>query len=99
MAAIVDKRQGAYTFLACVTLVVISIFCLLPFVWMALASVDSNAQLFLKGPHSFTFAHYPKVFAEETGVRWFANSMFTVLTATVIVMVVAGLGGYALSRS
>ena len=99
MASVSDKRQGAYTVLAYVTLIVISIFCLLPFVWMALASVDSNAQLFLKWPDSITFEHYIKVFAEENGVRWFANSMFTVLSATVLVMVISGLGGYALSRS
>ena len=99
MAGISEKRSGAYTFLAYATLIVISIFCVLPFVWMALASVDSNAQLFLKWPDSVTFDHYTKVFAEENGVRWFANSLFTVLSATVIVMVVSGLGGYALSRS
>ena len=99
MASVSDKRQGAYTVLAYVTLIVISIFCLLPFVWMALASVDSNAQLFLKWPDSITFEHYIKVFAEENGVRWFANSLFTVLSATVLVMVISGLGGYALSRS
>ncbi|RYE58216.1 MAG: carbohydrate ABC transporter permease, partial [Hyphomicrobiales bacterium] len=99
MAGISEKRSGAYTFLAYVTLIVISIFCVLPFVWMALASVDSNAKLFLKWPDSITFDHYIKVFAEENGFRWFANSLFTVLSATIIVMVVSGLGGYALSRS
>lgn len=99
MAGVTHKRQGAYTVLAYVTLVVISIFCLLPFVWMALASVDTNAQLFLKWPDAITFEHYTKVFAEENGYRWFANSLFTVLSATILVMIISGLGGYALSRS
>jgi multiple sugar transport system permease protein len=99
MAAITDKRSGAYTFLAYVTLVIISIFCLLPFVWMALASVDSNAQLFLKWPDEITFDHYTKFFVEEDGVRWFGNSLFTVVSATILVMIISGLGGYALSRS
>lgn len=99
MAGVPIKRSGLYTLAAYVTLIVISIFCLLPFVWMALASVDSNAQLFLKWPDSITFEHYTKVFAEENGVRWFANSLFTVLSATVLVVIIAGLGGYALSRS
>lgn len=99
MAGVNSPRQGAYTALAYVTLVVISIFCLLPFIWMALASVDSNAQLFLKWPDSWTFDNYIRVFAEENGVRWFANSLFTVLSATIIVVIISGLGGYALSRS
>jgi multiple sugar transport system permease protein len=99
MASVSDRRHGAQTFIAYVTLIVISIFCLLPFVWMALASVDTNAQLFLKWPDGITLDHYTKVFAEENGVRWFANSLFTVLSATVLVIIISGLGGYALSRS
>ena len=66
---------------------------------MALASVDTNAQLFLKWPDSWTFDNYIRVFAEENGVRWFANSLFTVLSATILVVIISGLGGYALSRS
>lgn len=99
MAGVPLKRSGAYTALAYVTLIVITIFCLLPFIWMALASVDSNAQLFLKWPDSWTFDNYIRVFAEENGARWFANSLFTVLSATIIVVIISGLGGYALSRS
>ena len=90
------KRSNIATYTA---LVVISIFCLLPFVWMFLASVDSNAQLFLKWPDSWTLDNYTRVFAKEDGVLWFANSLFTVGTATILVMIIAGLGGYALSRS
>lgn len=85
---------GAYS-----TLIVISIFCLLPFVWMFVASVDSNAQLFLKWPDSWTLDNYSRVFNEEDGYRWFGNSLFTVLSATILVMIISGLGGYALSRS
>eukprot|EP01036_Dinobryon_divergens_P056563 gene56563-75536_t len=81
------------------TLIVISIFCLLPFIWMALASVDSNAKLFLKWPDSWTFDNYLRVFNKEDGYRWFANSLFTVTSATILVMIISGLGGYALSRS
>ena len=99
MAGVPIKRSRAYDLLAYATLIIITIFCLLPFIWMALASVDSNAKLFLKWPDSITFDHYIKVFAEENGVRWFANSLFTVLSATILVVIISGLGGYALSRS
>ncbi|MEO5806314.1 carbohydrate ABC transporter permease [Devosia sp.] len=99
MAGVPIRRARAYNFLAYVTLVLISIFCLLPFVWMALASLDTNAQLFLKWPDAWTFDNYIRVFATENGVRWFANSLFTVLSATILVIIISGLGGYALSRS
>lgn len=99
MAGVQNARHRGYSVLAYITLLIISIFCLLPFVWMALASLDSNAQLFLKWPDRWTFDNYIKVFAAENGVRWFANSLFTVLTATVLVVIISGLGGYALSRS
>ena len=81
------------------TLIVISIFCLFPFIWMALASVDSNAKLFLKWPDSWAFDNYLRVFNKEDGYRWFANSLFTVTSATIHVIIMSGLGGYALSRS
>lgn len=85
---------GAYAIL-----LVLSAFCLIPFVWMALASVDTNAQLFLKWPDAWTFDNYWRVFNKEDGTRWFLNSFFTVTTATILVMVISGFGGYALSRS
>ena len=99
MAEVRSSRTVLSAVAAYSTLTVISIFCLLPFVWMFLASVDSNAKLFLKWPDSWTLDNYSRVFNQENGYRWFGNSLFTVLSATLIVMIVAGLGGYALSRS
>jgi multiple sugar transport system permease protein len=99
MAEVRSSRTVLSAVAAYSTLTVISIFCLLPFVWMFLASVDTNAQLFLKWPDNFTLDNYSRVFNQENGYRWFGNSLFTVLSATLIVMIVAGLGGYALSRS
>lgn len=99
MAEVRSSRTILTSVAAYTTLIVITIFCLLPFVWLGLASVDSNAQLFLKWPDSFTFDNYVRVFAVEDGYRWFGNSLFTVLSATILVIVIAGLGGYALSRS
>jgi multiple sugar transport system permease protein len=85
---------GAY-----ITLIVISIFCLLPFVWLFMASLDSNAKLFLKWPDSWTFDNYVRLFTKEKGTLWFYNSMLTVGISTFLVIIISGLGGYALSRS
>ncbi len=99
MAEVRATRTVLTSVAAYATLIVISIFCLLPFIWMALASVDSNAKLFLKWPDSWTFDNYLRVFNKEDGYRWFANSLFTVTSATILVIIISGLGGYALSRS
>ncbi len=84
----------AYGFL---TLMVV--FCLLPFLWIVLASVDPNASLFLALPQSVTAHHFIAVFTAQNGGRWFFNSLVTVGATTAVVVVVAGMGGYALSRT
>ena len=84
----------AYGFLT-VTL----LFCLLPFFWVFLASVDPNASLFLSVPKGITADHFIKVFTANNGRRWFFNSLVTVGATTALVVVVGGMGGYALSRT
>ncbi|MCX5496805.1 carbohydrate ABC transporter permease [Kaistia dalseonensis] len=93
-----SKRRGA-DLSAYATLSVISIFCAIPFFWVLLASIDGNASLFLQWPRELTIDNYVRIFMQEDGTRWVLNSLFVVGTATLIVMVLAGLGGYALSRT
>ena len=81
------------------TLSLISIFCVIPFVWLFLASFDGNASLFLRWPSSWTLNNYIAIFVREGGARWFFNSFVVVGTATIIVLVFSGFGGYALSRT
>ena len=75
------------------------IFCLLPFLWVILASIDPNATLFLSLPKAVTADHFVKIFTANNGGRWFFNSLVTVGATTALVVVVGGMGGYALSRS
>ena len=81
------------------TLSLISLFCVIPFVWLFLASFDGNASLFLRWPSSWTLNNYIGIFVREGGARWFFNSFVVVGTATIIVLIFSGLGGYALSRT
>ena len=63
------------------------------------ASVDPNATQFLQHAGRAHRDHFINIFTKETGGRWFFNSLVVVGLATALVVVVAGLGGYALSRS
>ena len=90
---VLDRDAVAYVILS-----LISIFCAIPFVWLILASFDGNASLFLRWPSPWTLNNYIGIFVREGGARWFVNSFVVVGAATIIVIVSAGLGGYALSR-
>ncbi len=85
--------------MAYATLSLISAYCALPFFWAALASFDGNASLFLKWPEEWTTENYTRIFTVENGLTWFMNSLIVVGSATVLTMVLGGLGGYALSRT
>ena len=56
-------------------------------------------RCFLRWPSSWTLNNYIGIFVREGGARWFFNSFVVVGTATIIVLVLSGLGGYALSRT
>jgi multiple sugar transport system permease protein len=89
-----QAEATAYGFLS-----VMLVFCLLPFLWVALASIDPHASLFLAFPKEITADHFIKIFTANNGGRWFFNSLVTVGATTAVVVVVGGMGGYALSRT
>ncbi len=80
-------------------LLLISIYCIMPFLWLLVAALDPNAGLFLKIPDSVSFNSFFRVFFEEDGMLWLTNSLIVCGGATVLVLVLAGFGGYALSRT
>lgn len=80
-------------------LFVIGIYCLMPFVWLLVAAFDPDAGLFLEVPKTINLNNFYRVFAVEDGFRWLVNSLIVCGGATAIVLVLAGFGGYGLSRS
>ena len=94
-----DRQETKAKLLSYGALTFISIYCIIPFFWMFLASVDGRPSQFLAWPEDFTLGHYVGIFAEKEGFRWMFNSLIIVGSTTVLVTVLGGLGGYALSRS
>ncbi|WP_323012937.1 carbohydrate ABC transporter permease [Devosia sp.] len=88
-----NAGAGAY-----VILLLISVYCLVPFAWLIIASFDSNPTQFIRWPTEWTVQNYTRIFTDEDGGRWLINSLVVVGGATLLVVVLAGLGGYALSR-
>ncbi len=84
---------------AYLTLVLISLFCMMPFFWVLLAAFDPKASQFLQIPDGVTLDHFWNLFANESGTRWMLNSVVIVGSATLLTLVFAGFGGYALSRT
>lgn len=92
-------RRPSGNFLSDSTLLLISIFCVVPFFGIFLSSFNGDARLFLDWPEQWTLDNYTRVFTVEDGGLWLFNSLFIVGSATILVVVLGGFGGYALSRT
>jgi multiple sugar transport system permease protein len=72
------RRAGVY-----VVIGLLSLFCVVPFAWVLLASVDRNASLYAKAP----------VLSADNFIRFFQDA-----GATLLALLLSVFGGYALSR-
>ncbi len=71
---------------------------MLPMVWLFLASVDSKANVFTKLPEGITMENYVKVLSSHRNQMSFFNSLLLAAGVAVLVVICAGVAGYALSR-
>ena len=73
-----------------------------PFIWMALSSLKTEAEIILIPPtlfpRSFTFQNYVAVFKEIPLARYFLNSCINTLGQTVPGIVLVSLTGYVLAK-
>lgn len=75
----------------------LALFCVVPFAWVLLTSVDGTAGLYLKIPDP-TVANFVRFFTEEGTPRLLFNSLYIAIASTVLTLVFAVFGAYALSR-
>jgi multiple sugar transport system permease protein len=73
-------------------------FALVPFSWVILAAFDQHATTFAKVPGAWTFANFQHVFSNAGGLRLVINSLIYAGGATLVLIVVTTLAGYAFSR-
>ncbi|WP_339324555.1 carbohydrate ABC transporter permease [Paenibacillus sp. FSL W8-0194] len=92
------QRKIIYRILPYVVLSLIGICFLLPLLWVLVASVDPNAMQSLKMPKQVTPGNYVDVLTNRENQRAFAIGLLMSLGQAVIVVLLALLAAYPLSR-
>ncbi|MBE9916685.1 carbohydrate ABC transporter permease [Paenibacillus donghaensis] len=92
------QRKLIYRILPYVILAFIGICFLLPLLWVLVASVDPNAMQSLKMPKQLTAGNYADVLTSSENQRSFVIGLLMSLGQAVIVVLLAVLAAYPLSR-
>lgn len=79
-------------------LVALVLFVLGPFTWVLLAAFDPDANIFVQVPRTVSLENFQNAFTDAGGLGLIVNSLIYAGGATLILVVVTTLGGYALSR-
>ena len=90
--AVMIRRFGVY-----VVVTILALFCVIPFAWVLLTSIDENAGLYLQLPTP-TLDNFVKFFTEEGTPRLLLNSIWISVGATALTLAFAIFGAYALAR-
>ncbi len=78
------------------------LFTLAPFYWIVNTSLKTSTEVFAKPltyvPHQLTFENYYNLFSNLHFETYFVNSFIVAISVTVLVSIMALIGGYAMSR-
>ena len=73
-----------------------------PLLWMVLSSLKPSTELFKTPPtifpHTVSFEWYREAFSNSTVLHYFGNSFLVASGTTIIVLIMATLGAYSLTR-
>jgi len=92
------RRGGRAASAAYLALVALAVFVVVPFGWLVLAAFDPQATIFFKVPETWTLGNFRNLFADQDGFRLILNSIVYAGGATIVLIVVTTMAGYALSR-
>lgn len=81
-----------------VILAVLALIFVLPLLWVIIASLDANASQAVKIPAQWTLENYKAVLSSQTNQRAFLNGLIISFGQSILVVLVAGLAAYPLSR-
>lgn len=92
------RRAAGSRTVAYLILCFLAMFALVPFTWLVLAAFDTRPDIFVAVPEAWTLSNFVNLFADQDGLRLMVNSLIYAGGATLVLIVVTTLGGYALSR-
>jgi multiple sugar transport system permease protein len=78
-------------------LAVMALFCVVPFIWVLLGSVDAHASVYLRAPN-WTLHNFVEFFSASGTPQLLVNSIIIAGGGTVLCIVLAMFSGYAFSR-
>lgn len=81
-----------------IILAILAVIFALPLLWVIIASLDANASQAVKMPAQWTLENYKAVLTSQANQRAFLNGLVISLGQSVLVVLVAGLAAYPLSR-
>src|SRR5215472_19072055 len=81
-----------------IVLIVLGLFFLIPLLWPILASFNPAATLSLSLPRSPSLENFTTIISNGTVAQPFTNSLILALSTMVLVVILAGLAAYPLSR-
>lgn len=90
------RRAAGYA-VVYVVLAVMALFCVVPFAWVLLGSVDAHATVYLRSPN-FTLHNFVEFFSASGTPRLLVNSIIIAGGGTLLCIVLAMFSGYAFSR-
>lgn len=79
-------------------LTLIGIAFIVPLLWMFFASVDLNANQMLKIPKNFSMNNFTDILTNPDNQRSFVNGLVLSLGQSILVVIIAGIAAYPLSR-
>lgn len=71
---------------------------ILPLLWVVIASLDTNASEAIKWPSQWTLGNYKEVLSSRSNLRGFGTGLIISFVQSFVVVAVAGLAAYPLSR-
>lgn len=89
------RRKKGLSYLV---LAVFALLWALPVLWMALAALDGNANIFMKAPDRVTLDNFRSVVSSKSNQQAMLNSLLLSLGVAICVVTASTLAGYVLSR-
>ncbi|GCE31471.1 sugar ABC transporter permease [Dictyobacter alpinus] len=91
-------RRALISTIMYIFLTLLGLFFLVPLLWPVLASINTSASLAVKWPDHPSFDNYTTILTNGVVIPPFTNSAIMAISTMVLVVILAGLAAYPLSR-